>query len=379
MASTPSTAEATPPDGELAELENSRSLLEATLESVAEGVLVIGTDGKIKCYNQKLLAMWGLTEAQMTEPRSAVPCMSGQLKDPAAFIARVRELYAEPEAVATDLLELKDGRYFERYSQPQRMGDKVVGRLWSYRDVTERIRAVEDVKQAGRYKDEFLSVISHELRTPLNFITGFASILEDGLAGALNPQQHLYLNKISNGADRMLHLVNNLLDFTRLAAGNLSINPEWIPFAPLLNGVLGPLRPLADEKEILLLTDGSPSEPIFADGARIAQALTNLIDNAIKFTPAKGRVTVRSGVEAGMLVVAVDDTGIGIAPQDLPRLFERFRQLDMGSTRRVGGAGLGLAISKSLIEAHGGTIGVESTPGEGSTFWFRVPLASPET
>ncbi len=261
------------------------------------------------------------------------------------------------------------------------------------RDITDRKRqetaiaqrsaeletANEALRTADRYKDEFLSVISHELRTPLNFITGFASIIDDEVAGYVNPQQHAYLAKIMLGADRMLELVNNLLDMSRIQAGKLHIEPDPMPYVPIVAEALAQLRPLIDQKRISLIVDMPDEEVVvMIDARRVIQVLTNLVDNAVKFTPEAGEIRVRTRVEGDHLLTEVIDNGPGISTESQEKLFKPFSQVDMSSTRHVGGSGLGLTISKALVEAHGGTVGVCSQPGDGSTFWFRLPLRKGE-
>ncbi|MFN3429105.1 MAG: sensor histidine kinase, partial [Candidatus Sericytochromatia bacterium] len=238
----------------------------------------------------------------------------------------------------------------------------------------ELSEAIERLQQADRTKDEFLSVVSHELRTPLNFIMGFASVLEDGVAGPLTPEQLGHMTKIVNGADRMLLLVNDLLDFAKLQSGMFDLEPLPTDFDQLVGEAVILMRPLADQKPVTLTSVVEVDRKVAVDGPRVTQVLTNLVANAIKFTDAGGRVEVRARVRDGELLTEVTDTGIGIAPEDVPKLFQRFQQIEMGATRRAGGTGLGLAITKALVEAHGGHIGVESQPGIGSTFWFTLPL-----
>jgi signal transduction histidine kinase len=234
-----------------------------------------------------------------------------------------------------------------------------------------------ELRQADRAKDEFLSVISHELRTPLNFIMGFASILEDEIAGPLNSQQHEYLGKINDGADRMLMLVNDLLDFAKLQAGKFTLAPETTAYPALVSEVVGSMRPLAIQKGLQLNTDLRADEALHIDGKRVGQIIYNLVSNAIKFTPKGGSVRVTTFRENGHVRTEVTDTGIGIATEDVSKLFTRFKQLDMSATRQAGGTGLGLSIAKALVEAHGGQIGVRSEPGKGSTFYFTLPAAAP--
>ncbi|MNS17504.1 Signal transduction histidine-protein kinase BarA [compost metagenome] len=279
----------------------------------------------------------------------------------------VEELQAMNEELQGQQEEL-ESLYDQLHVQNEQIEAQVAERTAELSDAIERLH------QADQVKDEFLSVISHELRTPLNFITGFASILDDEVDGPLNPLQHLHLGKILSGSERMLHLVNDLLDFAKLQAGKFDLSPQPAAYAPLLEEVADSLRPLADHKHVTIEVEAHvPGEPV-VDETRVVQVLTNLVNNAIKFTPAGGRVRLSARIDAGALLTEVTDTGVGIAEIDIPKLFSRFRQLDMSATREASGTGLGLAISKALVEAHGGTIGVRSCPGEGSTFWFRLPL-----
>jgi PAS domain S-box-containing protein len=250
------------------------------------------------------------------------------------------------------------------------------------RDLTERKRAEEQVqqlvkslKEADQLKDQFLSILSHELRTPINAIMGFGSILEDELAGPLNPKQHHYIGKIMSGADTLLGLVSDLLDMSRMQAGKFVLDPGDMAFQDVAAEVLATLAPLAELKHQRLVNEVEPGLPRFqADARRLTQVLVNLVNNAIKFTPEHGTIRVRARAEGANLLAEVEDTGIGIAAEDVPKLFQRFGQLDMSRTRSASGTGLGLSIAKALVEAHGGQIGVRAVAGEGSTFWFTLPL-----
>lgn len=239
------------------------------------------------------------------------------------------------------------------------------------RDLTQR-------KESEMLKDQFLSVLSHELRTPINAITGFGSILEDGLAGPLTDEQLGYLRKMLQGADTLLALVDDLLDMSRVQSGKFSIETAIIDLGEVITDALSSLAPLAEQKHQRFVREIPADLPqVEADAQRVGQILLNLVNNAIKFSGDGGVICVRALVEGDHLRCEVQDQGPGIAEDDLPRLFQRFMQLDMGTTRPVGGVGLGLSICKALIEAHGGQIGVTSTPGIGSTFWFTLPLCQP--
>lgn len=233
--------------------------------------------------------------------------------------------------------------------------------------------ALAELQETDRYKDEFLAIISHELKTPLNFIMGFASILDDELAGALTPEQHQDVRRILEGAQRMLRITNNLIDLGEILTGRFELAPAWVDYHALIDSVLAELAPLADAKSLRLESTVDLAGERHLDGQRLYEVLANLVDNAIKFTPPGGTIQVRARETQGELVTEVQDTGIGIAPEDLRKLFRPFRQLDMSSTRSAGGTGLGLSLCKAFVEAHGGQIGVRSTPGQGSTFWFSLP------
>jgi signal transduction histidine kinase len=232
---------------------------------------------------------------------------------------------------------------------------------------------IQQLQQTDRYKDEFISVISHELRTPLNFIMGFASLLEDEVPGPINAGQREHIGKILHGADRMLLLVDDLLDFARIQAGSFSLAPELTAYDALIEDTVGTVRPLAEQKGLKLETDCEKGLLTTVDVQRVTQVLTNLLSNAIKFTERDGTVRVRTYLEGEWVTTEVADTGVGIAPADVPKLFQRFQQLDMSATRKVGGTGLGLSIAKALVEAHGGVIGVKSELGAGSTFYYSLP------
>ncbi|HEY9854888.1 MAG TPA: ATP-binding protein, partial [Stenomitos sp.] len=236
-------------------------------------------------------------------------------------------------------------------------------------------RANRELKASDRYKDEFLSVISHELKTPLNFIMGFASILGDEVNGPLNEQQRLEVQRIQEGSVRLLELINDLLDMGQMAADKFQLTLTEEPFGDLVHEALLQLRPLAEHRRQQLDADIRIARPLMVDHRRIRQVFSNLVGNAIRFTPEGGRILVRATQQPRGIRVEVFDTGPGIAPEDVGKVFTLFKQLDMSPTRPVGGTGLGLCISKALVEAHGGRIGVDSKPGEGSCFWFELPDA----
>jgi PAS domain S-box-containing protein len=233
------------------------------------------------------------------------------------------------------------------------------------------------VQEASRLKSSFLSTMSHELRTPLNAIIGYAHLLLDGMAGPLTADQVGDVRQITEGADRLLGLVDDVLDLSRIEAGALDLAPERVDLASVLRAVRADVAPQALAKKLTLAFDVETGLAVRADPVRLRQVLLNLVGNAVKFTAA-GSITVRARATADGVEIAVADTGIGIAPGALAHVFDEFRQADGSTTRRYGGSGLGLAISKRLVELHGGRITVESEPGVGSTFLVRLPGAEDE-
>ncbi|HBN08846.1 MAG TPA: hypothetical protein DD435_09420 [Cyanobacteria bacterium UBA8530] len=232
----------------------------------------------------------------------------------------------------------------------------------------------ETLGQTDRLKDEFLSVISHELRTPLNAVLGFGSLLEDGAAGPLSVKQGHFVSMILKGGERMLALIDDLLDFASMQAGKFDVSPDETDFPALVEETSACFEPTAEENKIRIDSSINVPVPVYLDRRRIQQVLANLLSNAIKFTPKGGKIRVRAFLEEGQLVTEVSDDGLGISSEDLPKLFTPFKQLDMGLTRTAGGVGLGLSISKAIVDSHGGTIEADSEFGWGSTFTFRIPL-----
>jgi diguanylate cyclase (GGDEF)-like protein len=241
------------------------------------------------------------------------------------------------------------------------------------------IRYAIERARADRLKDEFVSTVSHELRTPLATMREFTAILSDEIAGPLSPDQKEYLGIIQANVSRLTRMIDNLLDMAKLEAGQVLFDKAVFDVGPLVDHTIRSVRPLADNKQIALHASVSAGLPaLYADPDKVTQVLINLLSNAIKFTERGGRVSVSIEEQANDFEFHVTDTGIGIPPEHISKLFEKFRQVPSVSRESAKGTGLGLAISKRLVELHGGRIWVTSTPGQGSTFAFSLPKYHPE-
>ncbi|MBN2043674.1 MAG: response regulator [Anaerolineales bacterium] len=239
-------------------------------------------------------------------------------------------------------------------------------------------QAVEEMREVDRLKSEFLANMSHELRTPLNSIIGFSRVILKGIDGPINELQQQDLEAIHHSGQHLLDMINNILDLSKIEAGKMELRIEEIQLTDVIDSVVSTARGLVKEKPIRLLTEISENLPLVsADRTRIRQIMLNLLQNASKFTD-QGSITVKVQElpQSSEIKISVIDTGIGIAPEDQNKLFERFSQVDSSLTRKVGGSGLGLSITKLLVEMQGGRIDLVSEVNKGSEFWFTLPLAA---
>jgi signal transduction histidine kinase len=236
-------------------------------------------------------------------------------------------------------------------------------------------RARSDAEKANRIKDEFVSIVSHELRTPLNAILGWTTMLQRGSLGS--DKAGRALQSIADNASRQARLIEDLLDFSRVSAGRASLEMETVDIRELIRGVVESMTPTAVARAVDLQLSSVPPVEVLGDIRRLEQVFFNLVDNALKFTPKGGRVTIDVRIVDGVVEVQVQDNGRGIEPDFLPLVFERFRQADSTSSRAYGGLGLGLSIAKQLVEAHKGSISAESEGKDhGATFTVRLPAAA---
>jgi GAF domain-containing protein len=240
-----------------------------------------------------------------------------------------------------------------------------------FREIEEKGR---ELAEASKHKSQFLANMSHELRTPLNAILGYAELILDSIYGEVPEKARAVLDRLQANGRHLLGLINDVLDLSKIEAGQLALSLDDYSLSDVVHGVVSAVEPLAAEKRLAFKAEVAPDLPTgHGDERRLSQVLLNLVGNAIKFTD-KGEVAVRASVTNGAFTVAVCDTGPGISAADQAKIFEEFQQADSSITRKKGGTGLGLSIAKRIIEMHGGRLWVESEPGKGSTFYFRLPV-----
>lgn len=271
----------------------------------------------------------------------------------------------------------------EQEEELSRLKEKFENKVKERTEELERMNS--ELERAGRHKSRFIANMSHELRTPLNSILGFSEVLEGKIFGELTENQERYVKNIHSSGKHLLELVNNVLDIAKIEAGKYEMSYETFLVEDMIAEIFNVMKPMADRKAIDLgLSINGNVDSITADMVKLKQVFYNLISNAIKFTPEGGKVSVMIGKEAGhgdsegqeIVTFAVSDTGVGIRSDDLYRIFDEFEQADSAFSRQYGGAGLGLALTKKLVELHGGQVAVESRLGEGSTFMVSIPLIS---
>jgi PAS domain S-box-containing protein len=340
------------------------------LDSLSTGVLAVDRENRILFLNRSFARSLKITrEEWLGRPAAELgKVLSSMVVSAESFETQLQWHTRETEDHWRDL-EWKEGEgvyYIREKSRPLRdTSGKIVGRLFAYHDIS-RDKAIDLMKT------EFIAVASHELRTPMTSIKGSIDLILSGFAGEISAETQELLEIAQNSCDRLIRLINGILDLAKIEAGQIKLHPVPLNMAEVAERAIRSVKALADRSEVTLKLD-QPAElpPVEADKDRIEQVVTNLLSNAIKFSPPRGEVRVELKVENGWLKCSVIDQGCGISPEDLDRVFGKFQQV--GESRRKGGTGLGLAISQALIVEHKGRIWVESKLNEGSRFIFVLP------
>jgi len=346
--------------------------IRAILEGIADGVMVADARGNVILLNAAAEEILGMSREEITgRPIHELSGLYGAAGD--TWLALIKEwaqaLPAKREPTSFESQFETEEDVVSVHMAPVLMGDEFLGTVSVFRDITREV-AVD------RMKSELISTVSHQLRTPMTSIKGYTDLLYLETVGEINEAQRRFLSIIKSNADRLALLANDLLDISRIETGRMRLNVEFIHISAIIIEIAASLRGQIEEKGLSLKLDIPDSlPPTYGDRDRVTQILTNLIDNARHYTPAGGQITVSAQVRGNFLQVSVADTGIGIAPKDQEKIFDRFYRADHSLVQEVAGTGLGLSIAKSFVEMHGGEIWVESEPGQGSTFSFTLPLA----
>ena len=356
------------------------------LESTPDAIIMANQTGRIVLANSQAEALFGYERGALlgkpVELLLPVRYRSSHVGHRSGYTSQPR---TRSMGAGLELYGLRnDGSEFpvEISLSPLQTGEGTLV-MSAIRDTTDRKRIERtlqeknvELERANQAKDRFLASMSHELRTPLNGIIGFAEFLSDGKPGPLNPKQKEYLGDILNSGRHLLHLINDMLDLVKVQAGKADLVPERFHLGEAIGEVCAGVRPIAAGKRIEMSVDIADGiDVVTLDQQRFKQILYNLLSNALKFTDDAGKVGItvtREDKDHFRLVVS--DNGIGIRAEDLGRLFTEFEQLETGTARRFGGTGLGLALTRTLVDLHGGAIHVESEIGKGSSFSVVLPL-----
>lgn len=378
------------------ELQSALSLLTATLESTADGIVAVDIEGRMTTRNRRFVSMWRLPPelAESTDPDGAQAFVMDQLMDPAGFRAKVEELRRQPDAESFDVLTLKDGRVFERYSLPQRVEGQIVGRVYSFRDVTKRRRAEEalrshteqihglnealeervrgrtrELEVANRELEAFSSSVSHDLRAPLRTIDGFSQALAEDYSGTLDANGKYLVDRIQSGTRKMAQLIDDLLALSRVTRSELQRGP--VDLSEIVESLLQQQRRRQPGRDVQTVVQ--PGVTAQADARLIRIVLENLVSNAWKFTGKRPVARIEFGTSqvGGAPAFYLRDNGAGFDMRYASQLFKPFERLHPMADFE--GTGIGLATVQRIIERHGGRVWAEGVPEAGATVSFTLP------
>lgn len=367
-------------------LKEREEWLSTVLKSIGDGVIISDSSDRVSFLNPvaETLTQWQQSEALGKSTAEVVNIINELTRSPIA--SPLTTAFQENSIIETPsetILIAKNGAEIPIDNLAAPIKDEKgnsTGAVLIFRDIIERKKSQEALKQqaeelarVNRLKDEFLAIVSHELRTPLNAILGWAQLLNKKKVNEAILLQALAT--IERNAKAQLTIVEDILDASQIVRGNLSLNVRPVDLLAIVNCALEDMRPTIEVKNIQIELTVEDTGQILGDGDRLRQVVSNLLFNALKFTPSGGQVQFRLRSTDNYAQLQVSDTGIGISPDFLPYVFDRFRQEDSSTTRRQGGLGLGLAIARHVIELHGGTIWAFSMgQGKGATFTFQLPL-----
>jgi two-component system phosphate regulon sensor histidine kinase PhoR len=349
-------------EAKVTEITEDRARLQAILSSMVEGVLVLDRDSKILLMNAAIERMFQLESSTAVGRLLIEVFRHHQLHQ---LVQKVLE--SEAEQSEEIVMAVPEERFFTVQASVSQKGG--IAAVLVFHDVT-------NLKRLERVRKDFVANVSHELRTPLTSIKGYIEALVDGAKD--DPQKCAeFLGIIQKHADQLNALLSDLLQLSTIESGQYQWRRGPVSIYDLIGKAVHLLRPLAEKKgQVILVSSAEGVGPVIGDADKLTEVLINLIDNAIKYTPDGGRITVEARQGASAVEIAVSDTGIGIPSKEISRIFERFYRVDRARFREIGGTGLGLSIVKHIVEAHGGKMAVESRVGKGSRFVVSLPKES---
>jgi PAS domain S-box-containing protein len=371
------------------ELKKSFSMLEATLESTIDGILVVDLDGRIVKMNNKFKEQWNISEEVLRtgKDEDALNAVLNQVKHPVEYLSRVKEIYENNRSESFDFVEFIDGRIYERHSKPQLLDDNVIGRVWSFVDVTEQKKSAlqlrlknEELQKTNAEKDKLFSIIAHDLRSPFNGFIGLTSVMmEEALE--ITPEEVLnFSRRLNVSANNIFELLNNLLEWSTINKGTIVPKPENIDVQTLINNNIDIVNERATQKGISIVNHIPLNQFVYADKKMFNTVIRNLLSNAVKFTKKGGTITIDSEVlNNHILQIAVSDSGIGIPLENLDKLFKSSECIGTKGTDGEPSTGLGLILCKEFIELNRGQLTVSSEQNVGSTFKFTLPILNEPT
>lgn len=368
------------------QVESHISRLQLLIDNLDSAIMLEGQDRRVLVANEAFATMFSIAmsprELVGADCRAAGQAAKSQFADPEGFLTGITQRMHDYVPVLGERLTLANGDVLERDYLPLTAPNGPAGHMWAYRNVTRLIRETQlleeqnrSLEQLSQLKSEFVARVSHELRSPLTSVVSFADLLRDSTKDSLSAEEAEFLEIITRNAQRLLRLINDLLLVAKLESHTLPLRVEPVELSALVDQVVAELRPRAEEKSIDLIAQTGAGPRLLADTVRLQQVVTNLLGNAIRYTPDSGSIQVITSVNRARRrwELTVRDSGIGIPSEDLPRLFEPYFR-STHAREHPAGLGLGLTIVRFIVDEHGGDISVESTPGEGTAITVHLPL-----